>query len=148
VHHPTFSPSPTKAQSKCSHAEQPTATSQDSPTKKKFKKTEENRVSTTAETLKAIAEGGEKKGLLKFFQRETVEEREQRMRRERVESDLWQHNAVEDAVLKARQDAAGKEIERYEAKMRKRKSRNKIYDRERAAGLRDENLRLKRRKVS
>lgn len=96
----------------------------------------------------AIAEGGEKKGLLKFFHRETPDEREQRMRRERVDYDIRQQKAAEEAILKAGREAAAKEKERFEAKMRKRKSRSKRYDCERAAGLRDKNLRLKRCRVS
>ena len=119
------------------------------PTKwKKFTEAKETVVSTTAGALKAIAEGGEKKGLLKFFHKETVEERGQRMRRERVESDLWQQKAAEETVFRAGREAAAKEKERFDAKMRKRKSRSKTYHCEREAGLCDENLRLKRRRVS
>lgn len=105
-------------------------------------------VDTTARALKTIASGGEKKGLLKYFHKETAEEREQQMRRDRVESDLWRQKTEEEAISKAGQEAAAKEKQRLAAKMRKRKSRSKKYDHERAAGLRDENLRLKRQKVS
>jgi hypothetical protein len=150
VHHPSFASSPTKAQFTHSQTEQSTATPQGSPTNKKSKDTKEKVVRpsrTTAEALK-VEDSGEKKGLLKFFHKETAEEREQRIKRERVESDLWQQKVAEDAVLKAGREAAGKEKERFDAKMRKRKSRSRTYNREWAAGLRDENLRLKRRRVS
>lgn len=121
-----------------------------SPTKKKWQNEakEKTTTDTTAKALKAIADGGEKKGLLRYFYRETTEEHERRMKKEKVESDLWRQKVAEEANLKARREAAAKEIERFDAKMRKRKSRSKTYDRERAAGLRDENLRLKRQKVS
>ena len=120
-----------------------------SPTKKKWQnEAKEKTTDTTAKALKAIADGGEKKGLLRYFYRETTEEHERRMKKEKVESDLWRQKVAEEANLKARREAAAKEIERFDAKMRKRKSRSKTYDRERAAGLRDENLRLKRQKVS
>jgi hypothetical protein len=144
---------PTKAPFKRLLSEQSAATPQDSPTKKKFKNTKEKAVGMTAmasesSESEAIAEGGEKKGLLKFFHRETPDEREQRMRRERVDYDIRQQKAAEEAILKAGREAAAKEKERFEAKMRKRKSRSKRYDCERAAGLRDKNLRLKRCRVS
>jgi hypothetical protein len=118
------------------------------PTKKIRKETEGKTMDTTARALKAIADGGEKKGLLKFFCKETEDEHKQRMRREGEEHDLQQQKVAEEAILKAEQEAAAKESKRFEAKMRKRKSRGQIYDHERAAGLRDNNLRLKRRKVS
>ena len=107
-------------------------------------------VGTTTGALNANGEGGDskKKGLLKFFCKETAEECEQRMKREKMESDLRQQKVAEEAVLKVRQEAAVKEKERLDAKMRKRKSRSKTYIRKREAGLRDENLRLKRQRVS
>jgi hypothetical protein len=153
IHHSTFSSSLTKAQTKRSHAERSTATPPGSPKKKKWKnqetkETKEKVMDTTARALKAIADGSEKKGLLRYFHKETEEERERCMRREDVESDLGRQKAAEEAILKARQDTAAKEIERFEAKMRKRKSRSKTYERERAAGVRDKNLRLKRQRVS
>jgi hypothetical protein len=118
--------------------------------KKKFKDTKGTVVGTTAVAFESnvVAEGGEKKGLLRFFCKETAEERKQRMRREIADSDIRQQNVADKAVLKAGREAAAKEDARFEAMMRKRKSRCKIYNRERAAGLRDENLRLKRRRVS
>jgi hypothetical protein len=118
------------------------------PRNKRWKETEEKTMDATARALKEIEEGGEKKGLLKFFHKETKQECEQRMTRERAEFDLQRQRTVEEAVLKAKQEAVAKENVRLEAKMRKRKSRGKIYDHERATGLRDNNLRLKRRKVS
>ena len=145
-------PSPTKAQPKRSRTEQSgTSTTPGSPTKKNWKKpktAKEAMVDTTARALKAIADGSEKKGLLRYFYRETEEERERRMRRESAESDLRRQNVADAAILKTRHEAAAKEIERFEAKMRKRKSRSKTYDRERAAGLRDKEMRLKRQRVS
>jgi hypothetical protein len=50
--------------------------------------------------------------------------------------------------LKTRREAAAKEIERFEAKMHKHKSCSKTYDHERAAGLRDKKMKLKRQRVS
>jgi hypothetical protein len=87
-------PSLTKAQPKRSRTEQSgTSTTPGSPTKKNWKKpktAKEAMVDTTARALKAIADGSEKKRLLKYFYRETEEERERRMRRESAESDLRQ----------------------------------------------------------
>jgi hypothetical protein len=118
------------------------------PAKKKWKETKEKMMDTTARALKAVADGGEKKGLLKFFRKETEKEHEQRIRRERTESDLQGQKEAEETISKAGQEAATKEKERFDAKMRKRKSRGKYYEHERAAGLRDNNMRLKRRRVS
>lgn len=135
-------PSPTKAQPKRSRTEQSgTSTTPGSPTKKNWKKPK-----TAKEAM--VDTGSEKKGLLRYFYRETEEERERRMRRESAESDLRRQNVADAAILKTRHEAAAKEIERFEAKMRKRKSRSKTYDRERAAGLRDKEMRLKRQRVS
>jgi hypothetical protein len=103
---------------------------------------------TTKSALKAIADGGEKKGLFKFFHKESEKERELRMRREREETDLWQQQMADEAIARTRREIAAKEKERFDAKMRKRKSRNKIYERERDEGLRDDNLRRKRQRVS
>lgn len=154
IHYPSFSfsPSPTKAWAKRSHAEQSTpVTPPGSPNKKRMKQngteTKEMTMDTTASASEAIADGS-KTGILRYFHRETKEEREQRIRRERAKTDLCRQKAAEEASLKARREAAAKEAERFEAKMRKRKSRGNKYDRERAAGLHDENMRLKRRRVS
>jgi len=119
-----------------------------SPTKKRWKEAKEKTMDATARALKAIADGSEKKGLLKFFHKETKNEHQQRMMKESVEFDLQRQRIAKDAILKAEREAAAKEKVRLEAKKRKRKSRGKIYDRERANGLRDNNMRLKRRKVS
>lgn len=156
IHYPTFSPSPspTKAWAKRSHAdlEQSTLVAPPgSPNKKRTKEnkteTEETTMDTTARSSEAVADGGET-GILRYFHRETKEQREQRIRRESAKSDLCRQKEAEKASLKARHEAASKEAERFGAKMRKRKSRSNKYDRERAAGLRDENMRLKRQKVS
>ena len=116
AHHP-FSPSPTKAPLKRSHAEQPMSTPQDGLLKKKwkmFQETKEKVVGTTTGALNANGEGSDlkKKGLLKFFCKETAEECEQRMKREKIESDLRQQKVAEEAVLKERQEATVKEKER------------------------------------